>query len=67
MWSIFRSQKEKERLEVQKIKDDTIESIKANAIERAKLANEAVESLNNLISKHGVAGVIYFSTRKGKK
>lgn len=64
MWSIFKSRKELEREHSRIEKDKEIERIKVNAVKRIETASETVDSL---IAKHGVSGVIYFSTRKGKR
>lgn len=64
VWSIFKSRKELEREHSRLEKDKEIERIKVNAVKRIETASETVDSL---IEKHGVSGIIYFSTRKAKR
>ena len=67
MWSIFKSRKQVEKEREAEAKDREIEKLKESTFYRANAANEAMTELNKLIEQHGVSGLIYFSTGKGRK
>lgn len=64
---IFKSKKTKERERRDAKVDKQIEELKEKNIEKAQAATDAITELNNLVDKHGISGLIYFSTGKGRK
>jgi len=67
MWFVFRTKKEKELQEELERKDKKIEQIQATTQLHADEATQAIRDLNLLVEKHGIGGIIYFSTGKGRK
>lgn len=67
MLFLFKSKKTKETEKKNAATDKKIEAIKANTMEKAQTATDAVAELNKLVEKHGISGLIYFSTGKGRK
>lgn len=67
MLFLFKSKKTKETEKKNAATDKKIEAIKANTMKKAQAATDEVTKLNNLIEEHGISGLIYFSTGKGRK
>lgn len=67
MLFLFKSRKTKETEKKNALTDKKIEAIKANTMKKAQAATDEVTKLNNLIEEHGISGLIYFSTGKGRK
>lgn len=67
MWFIFQTKKEKQRLDDLQKKEDLIEANKKAIADKSEAATKAIDELNELVKKHGIGGLIYFSTGKGRK
>lgn len=67
MWFIFKTRKQQNKEREAEAKDKQIEALKAKTQDEAQKATDAVKQLNKLVEEHGISGLIYFSTGKGRK
>jgi hypothetical protein len=67
MWFIFKTRKKQERERKLEEKEHEINEVKKKIVSNAADARDAVSELNKLVEDHGISGLIYFSTGKGRK